>query len=619
MKLNFIRQWSSILGSVSTAELGDFIVLSGPNGSGKTHLLEAIEQGAVQVDGIPPGPAPTIRLFRLAQLVAVAEAAVPAANYRDAWVQVATAFENARNQLIGPPNNIPRGSAQLDDVLYQTLVNGRQITKVGIEKICREAGRRVSELTEDDFRKHGPLVTGVRDPFQLSVGELFLTYQGRRDRNQFYQWQAATKGKAARSPVPDEEFNARYGPPPWELLNETLRLVGLPYEFNHPEGIEDNLQFQPMLFDSFAGLSVRTDQLSSGEKTLLAVAMSLYMGSSMVEAIELPSVLLLDESDASLHPSMVQSLLQVAEEVFVGRYGVKVILTTHSPSTVALAPEDTLYIMRRSGNPRLKKASRDEAVGALTVGLSTLSVKIENRRQAFVESEYDEQCYQELFRLIRHRLTTEFSIEFIASGKGGQGNSAAVKHLVTSLREAGNQTVFGIIDRDTNAAAPEGVVVLEERYSIENLVLDPLIVGAFLLREKIVEPATMGVAQISRHFELTAATSQAVINAVTSALAAPGDDQTPVTVEYLGGFSASVPHWYLNLPGHDLEDRLCAQWPQLRGYGSGLKLQVIRRGFGDLLDFVPKGILDLLAEIIELPDVVRADGSSAEPGESDAC
>jgi predicted ATPase len=36
-------------------ELPDFAIITGINGSGKTHLLEAIEQGAVQIDGVQSG------------------------------------------------------------------------------------------------------------------------------------------------------------------------------------------------------------------------------------------------------------------------------------------------------------------------------------------------------------------------------------------------------------------------------------------------------------------------------------------------------------------------------------------------------------------------------------
>ena len=102
-------------------------------------------------------------------------------------------------------------------------------------------------------------------------------------------------------------------------------------------------------------------------------------------------VLLFDEPDAGLHPLMVRSLLQVIGDIFCERNGVKAIMTTHNASTVALAPEEALYTIRRTARSRLRRASsRDEALTGLTVGLPTLSVRVENRRQVFVESKEDE-------------------------------------------------------------------------------------------------------------------------------------------------------------------------------------------------------------------------------------
>src|SRR5690242_1820462 len=118
--------------------------------------------------------------------------------------------------------------------------------------------------------------------------------------------------------------------------------------------------------------------------------MSLYMDSRPGEAVELPKVLLLDEPDATLHPAMIQSLLRVLDHIFCQRYGVKVMLVTHAPTTVALAPEESIYTMRRKGAPRVRSVSRDEALSSLLVGVPRLSIRNEHRRQVFVESENDE-------------------------------------------------------------------------------------------------------------------------------------------------------------------------------------------------------------------------------------
>jgi energy-coupling factor transporter ATP-binding protein EcfA2 len=413
-----------------------------------------------------------------------------------------------------------------------------------------------------------------------------------------YQWQLERKGRSSGTPITDEEFVQRYGPPPWELLNETLALVGLNYSFNHPEGVED-LNFEALLTDQDTKVQIKAEHLSAGEKTLLAVAMSLYMGARLGEVIELPRVLLLDEPDASLHPSMVQSLIRVVDEVFVQRYSVKVILTTHSPTTVALAPEDALYVMSRTTHPRLKRAGRDEALRTLTVGLSTLSVKIENRRQVFVESEFDEESYQGLYRLLRPRIPSDVSLHFVASGKGGKGDSDSVKHLVSALRSGGNTTVFGILDRDRREGAPDGILFSPERYAVENFVLDPVIVGAFLIRERFVKPEDVGLAADSRYLDLSASAAQTLATAVSGTITRGGDDGTLEECGYAGGFSVNLPKWYLETPGHELEERLLTKYPELNRYRGRLKAEVIDKAFNDFPDFIPDAILKLFKRLAD--------------------
>ena len=343
--------------------------------------------------------------------------------------------------------------------------------------------------------------------------------------------------------------------------------------------MEENQQYEVKLRHDTTEAEVTTALLSSGERTLLAIAMTLYTGSKLGEAIELPRVLLLDEADASLHPSMVKSLLQVVREVFVGTYGVKVIMTTHSPTTVALAPEEALYTMRRSPSPRLRfAASRDEALNSLTVGLSTLSVRVENRRTVFVESEYDEGCYQELFRLLRPTLNTELSLEFVASGRGGQGNCDAVKYLVGKLRGSGNTTVWGVIDKDERAAAGDGLVFNRERYAIENLALDPLILGAFLVREGTIGSEALGLEPNLRHFDLRGEHAQRIVDAVSRTVAMADSDMELIAVDYLGAFSVSVPKFWLAMRGHDLEARVCEVYFPLRAFARKMCATIISKG-----------------------------------------
>jgi ABC-type branched-subunit amino acid transport system ATPase component len=600
MKLHYIQPHNSITASVTDEELADFIVLSGPNGSGKSHLLEAIENGSLTVNGVPPGQGNVVRRFVANQLVAPNEGTQTSGAFRDIWVNFETQAQQVRKGLLNQNPSLVDQPDNLEAQLGAQLIAQRQLTPAGLARITTKAGKRLSQFRHSDFQRYALLLPGVKDPFQFSISELFLTYLSRYRRNQEQQWLHAN-GKVDDRPLDDAEFERQFGAPPWNALSETLRLIGLEYSFVPPEGSEENYQYEVKLRHDITGVEVSTGMLSGGEKTLLAIAMSLYTGSRLGEAIELPQVLLLDEADASLHPSMVKSLLQVVREVFVATYGVKVILTTHSPTTVALAPEEALYTMRREPSPRLRRAAdRDEALSSLTVGLSTLSVRVENRRTVFVESEYDEDCYQELFRLLRPHLQTELSLEFVASGKGGQGNCDAVQHLVKKLRDAGNSTVWGIVDKDDRGGAVNGIVFNAERYALENVVLDPLILGAFLLREGKITSAELDLSPDLRHFELTETHAQSIVDAVTRAVAVAEDDATRVEVAYLGGFKLSIPAFWLSTQGHELETRICEAYKPLNAFQKGLKLAIISKGFGDMPDFVPSSVIRMLREILEL-------------------
>jgi hypothetical protein len=75
--------------------------------------------------------------------------------------------------------------------------------------------------------------------------------------------------------------------------------------------------------------------------------------------------------DASLHPSMIKNMLAVIGDIFLVR-GVKVILVTHSPTTIALAPEEAIFVMKKEGPKRIEKSSKKDALSILTEGFATL-------------------------------------------------------------------------------------------------------------------------------------------------------------------------------------------------------------------------------------------------------
>ena len=138
---------------------------------------------------------------------------------------------------------------------------------------------------------------------------------------------------------------------------------------NSPEGSDYFGNFVlKLVHTTKPGLEVDFSNLSSGERVLMALVASIYKSSS---DNYFPDVLLLDELDASLHPSMMKNMLSVIRDVFLSR-DVKVILVTHSPTTIALSPENSIFIMNRAGVNRIEKSSRNEALTILTEGFATL-------------------------------------------------------------------------------------------------------------------------------------------------------------------------------------------------------------------------------------------------------
>jgi hypothetical protein len=154
------------------------------------------------------------------------------------------------------------------------------------------------------------------------------------------------------------------------------------------------------------------------------------------------------------------------------------------------------------------------------------------------------------------------------------------------------------VDKDNRESAGAGIVFNRERYAIENLALDPLILGAFLLREGKVSSSELGLPAGLRHFDLTKEHAQAVVDAMSGKVAKDDSDMAKISVKYLGGFNVSVPAFWLNTKGHDLEMRVVEVHQSLRSFGKNLDLSIISKGFGDLLDFVPYSVVNMLSEIL---------------------
>ena len=235
------------------------------------------------------------------------------------------------------------------------------------------------ELTREDIISAGHY---EGDLIANSLNTIFAEYV--RDR---YTWAHHIIEKE-HIPYQDliDDYTSRHRPP-WEVLREILSAMkeasgddGLfDFEFSDPGEAEFNMQSSRRFeFDFVSEMKNRTtgaryelNSLSSGEGVLMAlclVSFNRYLGRRR------PSLLLLDELDAVLHPSMVKALVRTLQELFVSK-GTKVLMTSHSPMTVAALDDDAIFrISRTGGHVQVARTSKSEAIGELSDGIATIDV-----------------------------------------------------------------------------------------------------------------------------------------------------------------------------------------------------------------------------------------------------
>ncbi|KRC81478.1 AAA family ATPase [Sphingomonas sp. Root241] len=649
------RRWKSVL-RFAPVELPDLTILVGLNGSGKSQLLEAIERGAVSVkfDGQPAeSQSSPLRIINDGALPPdlLGEAQLAIGRPIDIKNKNRTAdkllenFESSREAFLAKHMDELRILIEpsLEDILHE----GEDVWRLGPEEVSRRAGAseqasfhigrvfeaaahtlmitkgaspeifglnrlpdaffeavavgsgRALELTADDLQPHH-LWTTV-STFSPPIAEVFNRYrelQLLRDIMEIADGRESTSTALSQA-----EFRKRYGEPPWVTVTEVLQAFGLPYSVPAPPpNVTDPTKF--VLLDQ-EGSEVGLDSLSSGERVLLRVALSLLDYSKFKVGTSLPRLLLLDEMDASLHPEMVNRWLDAIARGVVGKLGLKCILTTHSPTTVALAPEQSLFEMRR-GIAGPTNVSKPQAMNALTVGLPFLSIDYSGRRQIFTESDTDAEAFQLVESFLKAELALPRALAFISTGMRHKNNEqnagcAQVRALVARLHDNGAANVRGVIDWDGKNTGDDRILVLAQNthYALDNLLADPFLIGALMIYEqrppKGIDFNFVGLDKLG------SVERQQIADAVLAGTVKPADaDGTLVDNNYVDGGSIKVPRFIQTMRGHALEDVLTAANPVLKKWrhrSGQLTSAVVKFVIRNHPRFCPTPIADLLRKL----------------------
>lgn len=399
MKLTFNSKYLSI-DQFNEVDLPDFVVLTGINGSGKSHLLEAIENKSVFINNKKSVKAVLFdyKSFYLENEV-VNNVHQIITERNNAWNFFQNNWKNQigvfRNSLGENYNNLIKISTEkdkcflclmedevTDQTVFQQYDNYRESLKslidqegfrnnqqaLAVSTIINKLSYSIDEITKEDFDDIFKPYQFKNDFLPRHIGSVMWDYYTKYRSNEVNEFQNEKHDKHLPF-LSEEKFIKIHGEKPWEVINKILDNFGsIEYRLPSPEGSDYFGDFQLRLKHQNKNLEIEFSALSSGEKVLMALIASIYKTSS---DNHFPDILLLDEIDASLHPSMIKNLLNAIDDIFLKR-GIKVILVSHSPTTIAIAPEESIYVMNKEGENRIEKKDRNSALTILTEGFATL-------------------------------------------------------------------------------------------------------------------------------------------------------------------------------------------------------------------------------------------------------
>jgi energy-coupling factor transporter ATP-binding protein EcfA2 len=611
MKLTFVQPHISITSlPASGLELGKLTVITGLNGSGKSHFLQAIENGSIKNDvantqeilrrdwssfAVPDvgvSVAPQSRETRVAAQQIIHQRFPNGSPLKNEAIRLGIDVSNIATEaelfaidtleiqnLAGDNEQLKSNYMEFNNFRMQWPMRyGRdhqiQNAKAQLEPCAKLLRKDIYDLTKEDVDQD-ILTTENMTPFHMSFANMFDEYRS------FFIANLVANNRVVRghptTSLTDQEFETKHGRPPWEILNEALADARMQFTINSPDLNNSRVPYIPKLTKIGTDIEIPFSALSSGERVLMTLAICVYYAKDQRLSPTYPKLILLDEVDAPLHPSMSRDMLNIIQRTLVEKHGLHVILTTHSPSTVALAPDNSIHIMTADGD-RLRRASKADALNLLTDGVPTLAINFEGRRQVLVESPADAAICTKLYELFKPKLPSGRSLQFIPVGSnkrkfalgdktGSDDNTGVDRVLIVldSLIKAGNQTVFALVDSDVVRRTPDQekrmqVFAKGLRNGLENCIYDPLILLLVIARHAHAELKTIGISEAfvdTEIFGKSVVDIQSMVDKIQSyVLGDVGPNSEFSEILYTGGLKLAIRQDYLLMDDHGLQDKI---------------------------------------------------------------
>ena len=427
IKLN--NDYKSFKAGFETTLEGDLIVLTGVNGSGKSQLLDLVilEKGIIQDNN---------------------RARILKSNI------IYKTFKNLVNTQLIPEdlNYISHQAHEINGYFnYQNDLQHERCAKRFSELAIKSGFKQLvstlnKEQIETVLNDNPNFIWQNDDIFNYdNLSSIFLHYL-HKENNFIRKNNKQTVAKSIK-------IYRNKNEPHWLILNNIFAELGFEYRFKSDYKLKlPNIQGGVMLLDkNEKSIEFSVDSLSDGEKAIFSLVISSFK-STMEGA--LPKILLLDEYEATLNPSLTKAFYQVLQDFYLDK-GTQVILTTHSPITIGLAPNSAkIYEIFKNGTePRIIEIDKNE--------YSETSIAYENIEKEKLElSELRERVKsfennKELFPLITEGFNVnflklankllEYNLPLYFIDGGGKDN---IKGLFKTNKDKKAQTTFYIFDYD---------------------------------------------------------------------------------------------------------------------------------------------------------------------------
>lgn len=510
---------------------GNLCIFIGKNGTGKTRLIEAIDNGKIKITDKNGETAHTRQVIKLDEksitfniigdenipnnlAKGIFEVTQSAKDLSEIPEELRIHIDNTTQR--SPP---PKFNA-VDIVNRATQLFKKEISSLTIDEIKLSISiyneQAISILEEDGSSK-------------ASLSQLTTNYFLSKRQNLWLKF--LSQGGQNVSPLDDKSLEDAIGESsPRDIFNKILSdLFRGKFTLSEASDNNANVIYKPKLLLKKGLEPIELNDLSSGEKTIFGLALRIFenIWSIPISKNINSKIILFDEPDSHLHPQMVLDFYK-SLEALSHRLNVKFIFSTHSPTTVALAPCPNIFNIESDvleNTFKVELVNKDRAISELLEGASQITIDYENARQIFVENENDSATYEIIYTSIKNnstKLNKNIKLSFISSGPkisrseiekhiksilreiekplldsivdkiNGSGSCEQVISHVEYLTEKGNKSVRGLIDWDGKNRENLQYIVAGAKdyaYSIENIIYDPISIFALCLTKNF-KPAS---------------------------------------------------------------------------------------------------------------------------------